>query len=77
MWARMGDWARFDGFLEWNFHLPTPALRFFNLYYMPYIIYDLVYTIYCVMYTVYGKMYIMYYLLYTLLFSSPLYHTTL
>ena len=55
MWARMGDWARFDGFLEWNFHLPTPALRFFNLYYMPYTIYDLVYTIYCVMFNVFYR----------------------
>ena len=77
MWARMGDWACFDGFLEWNFHLPAPALRFFDLYYMPYTIYDLVYTIYCVMYIVYGIMYIMYYLQYTLLFSSPVYYTTL
>ena len=31
MWAGMGDWASFDGLLEWNLHLPAPASRFFNL----------------------------------------------
>ena len=31
MWAGMDDWASFNGFLEWNLHLPAPASRLLNL----------------------------------------------